>query len=700
MKVKRISFIVVVGLLLLVHGGIAAQAESPAGFTIGIEVNADGSWGVVELLGQQVNLTPESFNGLASLLGLQLTLPAQALPRESVAGLTQAGVRQLTLAMNGQRTRIWVNERFLPEVEINPTALRSLVGDTAGFLTQALTLLNGTAYVRFPSGQAIHPDMSQTVQQTTAREAAVVNSARLEATVSPAGQWLSAGGFTRDDASAAGIALPLAVDPALAAFLANYDQVAVDISPSELLVTTDSEPAIRLIWDQDSRLALAETVENFLGVSLAPQVLATAETWLADSDVSVVLHVADEPQDAVPMVDISTPIALALSGTDAPTIEGIPVYGLAPQVLGTVVRTAEFAGIDQVQACWIGGHLYWFINGMAMPYVTLGEGWFTTAIRLTGYQPLPAAGKMEQALAKVALPARIEVGSASATASVDCGAYEIAAAQAPLAINVDATWTRQSDELALGKVDLPLLVPLDLSAKVHVPGASAFIPPSLTQVAASVGPAGISANIDNVDFGIHWDSALLSNVASVAEGLGFGDVVRQAAQIVDLAEITVDIETAESVASGPEARLDTPKVVASRVPFFSAAPANNLEVATTQKPAAGSPVAAERSIRQVQQTEGRVTAQDLAVTTSQEPVLEPARAREALESATASAIDEWVVPAGGTLWDCWLQFGGSQGTEMSWPAWSDAVAAANGLQLTQDGVVLVQPGDTIRMPAQ
>ncbi len=95
-----------------------------------------------------------------------------------------------------------------------------------------------------------------------------------------------------------------------------------------------------------------------------------------------------------------------------------------------------------------------------------------------------------------------------------------------------------------------------------------------------------------------------------------------------------------------------------------------------------------------------MTAQDLAVTTSQEPVLEPAQAREALESATASAIDEWVVPAGGTLWDCWLEFGGTQGTGMPWPAWSDAVAAANGLQLTQEGVTLVQPGDTIRVPVQ
>ncbi|MFQ5596026.1 MAG: hypothetical protein ACE5HA_17935 [Anaerolineae bacterium] len=697
MYVKKVSIIVVVGLLLLAQGAIIAQAESSAGFTIGIEVEADGSWEVVELLGQKVNLTPESFNGLASLLGLQMTLPAQALPPELTAGLMQAGVQQLTLATDGQLTRIWVNERFLPEVEINPTVLRSLVGDTAGFITQAITFLNGTAYVRLPSGESIHPDLSQTITRATVRETAVVNSAQLEATLSPGGRWLSAGGFTRADASAAGIAVPLDVDPALAAFLANYDQVEADISPNELLLTTDNEPAIRLIWDQDSRLALAEIVEDLLGVSLEPQVFATAETWLADSKVSVVLHVADEPQDGAPVIDVSTPIALALNGTDAPTIEGIPVYGLDPQVMGTVVRTAEFASIDQVQACWAEGHLYWFANGRAMPYATLGDGWLTTAIQLTGFQPLPAAGKIEQALASVTLPASLAVGPEVATSPNDCDAYQTATAQAPLAINVDATWTRQSDELALGKVDLPLLVPLDLSAKVRVPGVSAFVPASLTQVAASVGPAGIFAHIDDVDVSVHWDSALLSNVASVADGLGFGDVVRQVSQVVNLAEITVDIKTAESVASSPETRLMAPDVVASRLPFFSAAPANSRDVASTQKPAATAPEAAERSVRQAGQMESRATVQDQAVTTSQEQLLEPTQTREVLESATAPAAGVCVVPAGGTLWGCWVQFGGGQGTGMSWPAWSDAVVATNGLQLNREGVAIVQPGDTIRM---
>jgi hypothetical protein len=684
MSVKWVSFVVFVGLLLLTSSGVITHAQGPESYTMGIEVNADGSWGVVELLGQKVNLTPESFNGLASLLGLQVALPTQALPPESVALLTQAGVKQLTLAMDGQTTRVWVNEQFLPEVEINPMILKGLIGDVSGLLTQALTFVRGTVYVRLPSGEGIHPDLTQTIARATAREAAVVNSAKLEATLSPEGRWLSAGGFTREDATTAGLPLPLDLAPTYAALLAKYDKIEVDITPGEFLVKADNEPAVRLIWDQDSRLALANTVENFLGIALDPQAFATAESWLEDSNVSLVLNIADEPQDGAPVVEINSPITVALNGTAAPTVEGVPIYGLAPQVMGVVMQTAQFAGIDQMQACWSGGHLYWLVNGMPMPYVTIGDGWLSTAIRLTGFQPLPAADKIEQTLSNVTLPANLSLGTASAASSSACGAYQSATAKALMAINVDATWARQSDELTLGQVNLPSLVPLDLSAKIHVPGASAFVPANLKQVAVTVGPAGFSANINDVDVAIHWDSTLLSNLAKVVDRVGYGDVVRQAAQVLGVTEITFNVESTEKVASGPEARLEpTTQAVASLMPMSPAAATTESEVATARPPAT-----------ETQEPTGRSTQ---GIEVPQEPLVQPTGTREALEPTAGPTADICVVKAGDTLWDCWLQFGGTQGTGMPWAEWSTATAKAYDLKVIRDRIVVVRPGDKITM---
>lgn len=686
MWLKRALFIVLaIALLFSAISPMVVNAEEPGGFTIGIEVNADGSWKVVELLGRKMDLTPQAFNSFAGLLGMRMNLPDQILPQRTVAVLTRAGVSQMTLAMEGQTTKVWVNDRFLPEIELNPSVVTSLVGDKAGLFTNALALVQGAAYVRFPRGEAARPDLSRTVKPA-ARESEISNSVQVAATLNSEGKWLSAGGFTRRDAAAAGIQLPLNVDPTLSAFLANYERIEVEVTPSEFVLRADDEPAVRLLWDGETRLAFVETAQDLLGAGLDPrlgagldpQIFEMAESWLQTSNVNLVLHIADEARDGTPIVEIGRPILIVLNGADAPTVAGVPIYGLDPRVEGTVMQIAQFTGIHQVQACWTQGQLGLRISGMSMPYITVSEGWLTKAIELTGLRPLSTAGKLEQALANVTVPVVLSVGEGPATPATDCGAYEVAAAEAPLAVNLEATWSRQSNELTLGKLDLPILMPLDIAAQIHVPGASAFIPASLSSITASVGPSGFSADVDGVNVAIHWDSTLLSNLAQVVDELGYGDYVRQAAQVVKTTEINVSIESAEEIATSPEARLEeTAQTVASLAPV----------AAEADEPAT---VAGVQEIVEQSVTQGKAPVE------VEEPAVE-SPVEEAMVETASHEPEVCVVPDGGTLWDCWLQFGGSEGTGLSWADWSEAVVETYGLELSSAGEPILQPGDTIAM---
>lgn len=676
---KRILFVMFLGILVLANGSTVARSQAPpGGYTIGIEVNADGSWRVAEIFGIPTNLTPETFNSLAGLFGMRITLPTAILPQQTVDFLKQAGITQLTLAMDGPTTRVWVDERFLPEIELNSQALKAFVGESGGFLMDILTLVRGSAYVRLPSDKVVSPDLSQTIRQAAVHEGAIANKVQLEATLRPTGQWLSAGGFTREDAVAAGLLLPLDVDPRFSAFLAGYDKIQVDITPNELVLMTDNEPAIRLIWDRDSRQALIETVEDLARIRLDSRVLTTIEGWLAKSRVSLALHIANEPRDGAPVVEIGTPIAVALNDTDVPTIEGIPLYGLMPQVTDAIRQTAAFTGIAQIQTCWSGDSLRWLVNGMPMPYVTVSEGWLSQAIRLAGFEPLPAAGKIEQALANVVLPVSLSVGATPTAAAGDC-AYEAATATAPFAVNVKASWNRQSDQLALEKLDLPILMPLDVAAQIHLPGVSAFVPAGLTRIAAHAGPSGFSAKINDVDASLHWDPALLNNLARVVDrlGPGYGGYILQAAQLVGTTEINVVIESREMVTSSPEAKLD--ETTLERAGLTPVAVVAELPATVTQaRGTAEPPVAQQEAVLESQVTTGESTEQKVT-----------------LEETAAPSANVCVVPEGGTLWACWLQLGGSRGTGMPWTEWSLAIVKAYGLKFDPEDLVIVQPGMTI-----
>lgn len=183
-----------------------------------------------------------------------------------------------------------------------------------------------------------------------------------------------------------------------------------------------------------------------------------------------------------------------------------------------------------------------------MPYVSAGAGWLTETLGLLGWQAFPIHQKFEQLLAETDLPLAVLVDPAAEAPTQDCGAYQVAQAPEPtLAFAVQGTWNRQQAELALDEVDLPFgalgMLPIGISAQLRFPAVVAgLVPSTISSVEASVGAGGVSATVDAVDVGVHWDAELLSNLAEVADVFGVGSTIRQAIPTLNMTEINVDIE--------------------------------------------------------------------------------------------------------------------------------------------------------------
>jgi hypothetical protein len=349
-----------------------------------------------------------------------------------------------------------------------------------------------------------------------------------------------------------GVVIP-DLQPAVMAYLAAFDSVSVDVTPSDLMLQADDQPVLEFIWDAEGRMALVGLAEKFAGFQLDPQIIDMVEPWLQSSHANVALHVADTPQDSMVDIDIGEPIAVAFEeGGLSVAGVSLPVAGLGP-----VKSTIETFGVDSAQLCWQGTELRWLVNGMEMPYVTADPGWVTKTVGLLGWKTFPIHEKLGQLLAETELPVAMALDPAALPAE-GCGAYQVAkAGEAPMAFAVEGTWNQQDGELALDEVDLPFSVfgmpPIGISAQFDLPAEiTAFVPPTIGtigSVEASLDANGLAATLDGVDVGLHWDSELLSNLATVADGFGAGATIRQVAPVLDMANIAVDIESVAPIAA-------------------------------------------------------------------------------------------------------------------------------------------------------
>ncbi|MFQ5855710.1 MAG: hypothetical protein ACE5LU_08730 [Anaerolineae bacterium] len=551
-RVLGLSTIFLVVLLLTV-GGTTAAAD-PAGLTIGLEIGADGSWKVAELFGQELELDPEAFNSVAKVLGLGFELPTRLMDPAQVAMLTQADIEQLTLALEGNAARVWLNDLQSPNVKVHLQNLQGLLPEAFvqpyGFLMQVLRFVPGAVYVRFTPAEFVRPELA--AMEVSPAKAEPVNIARLEATVNSAGRMLSVAGFTAEELALLNVALP-GIDPGVAAMLARFGKVTVDVTPSEMVLLADEQPMVELTWDAAGREKLLGMAESLGGFALDRQMVAIAEPWLESTHVNVGLHIADTSRDSTPSFTVGGPITVALEDGGMVSVAGVsvPVAGLDTGMLRNTVRAF---GIEQAQVCWRGDEVRLQVNGMPMPFVRASEGWMPKAIRLTGWQAHPMAAKLEQVLAGLDVPVALLVDPAATAPAGGCADYRVAEAPKPLmTFGVDAAWNPATAELALKNVGLPFaalgMMPMDIAAQLRLPTlVSAFVPRDLGRVKATVGGNGLSANVDGVDLNVYWDATLLENVAKLGDRLGFGFTIRQVAPLLSMAEITVDVESTAAIA--------------------------------------------------------------------------------------------------------------------------------------------------------
>lgn len=556
-------------LLFIFAGSTSTEAQNPSGLTVGLQVNPDGTWQVVELFGQSVQLDPQSFNSVAQVLGLQFGLPSQLVPPEMLAPVEQADIAQLTLALEGEAARVWVNDgRSFPSMRLHLQSVQNLLGEpyaqTYGFAKEILRFLRATLYVRFEPGDLVRPETATAPAEAGAGD--LPNTIQVGATVNPQGQVLSVAGMTQRDLNpvldAANLAIP-GIQPSAAATLAQFDKLTLNVSPSELMVLTNDQPLVEVNWDEESRMTLLDTVGMFVpGFSVDnPQIapfIDLGETWLETTQANVNLYISEAPQDELPVVDLGQPLVVAFDESGAPSVAGMEIPGVDPRMIQPTVNTIQAFGIDQAQLCWQGTEVRWLIDGMQMPYLTADAGWLTKTVNLLGWQTFSIHEKLEAFVAQTQIPLAVVLDPAAAAPTEGCGTYEIASTPAPtMAFALEGTWNRQRNELALQEVDLPFrmlgVLPLSIRAQIGFPNVvGAFVPATVDRVRATVGADGVSASLDEVDVALHWDSELLSNLAEVADGLGLGATIRQVTPILTMAEVNVDIASAEGTVASSQ----------------------------------------------------------------------------------------------------------------------------------------------------
>ena len=223
----------------------------------------------------EVTLSPE---GDVNLFGFPVA--AGAVPAETIASLQAANVQQLAVSVQPTGIYAAANGQTLPTVtwtEESLATITDLIGPMVGGADLINTLLpvvmglGPNVKVNVPVAEGATPlelpeEVTYTIQPVEANPAAPI--VRVDLGVDSAGNLTSVSGFTAEELSTLGIALP-AVPPDSLAVLrtAGVQQLLLVTEPGILHVQLDGNEALAVNYDEPSLMTTLDIATPFLGDS-------------------------------------------------------------------------------------------------------------------------------------------------------------------------------------------------------------------------------------------------------------------------------------------------------------------------------------------------------------------------------------------------------------------------------------------------
>jgi hypothetical protein len=334
----------------------------------------------------------------------------------------------------------------------------------------------------------------------------------------------------------------------------------VSVGLNGVKLAANGEDWISLAWNPAMLVEKAPVAAGLSGVQFGAAeaaVLDTATNWLADTQVTASIAIADTPKDEALTLSIGRPLMVEVAKNGAVSVEGF-FTGMALDAQ----TTATLSGLGSAAVMWNGaeGELRLATGGKPLPYLKVDEGFLPTAVEiLAGGQDLGLPISLDY-LEAVLGNTKFSVGIGTAGSAPAMSELEYKAAPAAPSLLIVPQVKVAPNGIALFGEALPLEV-IDALAGMDIGGwaglyANAF---AGNAVDVKLGPSGLRGTINGKAVTLAWDDTLRGNLVDLAVDQGgpsFGlpsnidtglikTIAKVVVGVINSAEIGVEIEVTE-----------------------------------------------------------------------------------------------------------------------------------------------------------
>jgi hypothetical protein len=558
--VLRVCSLIVAVLLLLMGtttvmaAGTGEASQATETFLVEIAVESDGQW-TLSFGGMDMGIASSTFNALSTRFGLGLASPVVDSSMLKMAA--DAGVSELAVVKEGAQTAIWINGEPLTALTVTDSAVMALTEVYVPELEGLLSWVNKTymtVILHLPSssgGQAL--DLSKALGPIVEGEPRNVVS--VAATVSPKGELLSVGGLAPSQ-----LGLPAAWFDLSLLDLLGIQEADVSVGLNGVKLAANGEDWISLAWNPAMLVEKAPVAAGLSGVQFGAAeaaVLDTATNWLADTQVTASIAIADTPKDEALTLSIGRPLMVEVASNGGVSVEGF-FTGMALDAQ----TTATLSGLGSAAVMWNGaeGELRLATGGKPLPYLKVDEGFLPTAVEiLAGGQDLGLPISLDY-LEAVLGNTKFSVGIGTEASTPAMTELEYKATPAPPSLLIVPQVKVAPNGIALFGEALPVEL-IDKLTGMYIGGWTKLYADAFAGNAVDVelGPSGLRGSINGKSVTLAWDDTLRGNLVDLAVDQGgpsFGlpsnvdsglikTIAKVVIGVVNSAEVGIEIEVTD-----------------------------------------------------------------------------------------------------------------------------------------------------------
>ena len=469
--------------------------------------------------------SPESLKEMLAQLGMALDIPE--MDSKLIAAMVDQGIGLVAIremsSEDYHELGVYVNNQLLMTVQASAgvvsTAMDQLGVDqaTGEMVTNLLKMGELRVALRFPGGDemASFADVLDTVAGAPANKITVgATLSRMPTRTN----IVSLAGVTAEEINgllntmSPGLMMPNLATTFLSDF--NIEQIDAALGANGLEVMDSSGRWVKVLCDEDSREAvygLLPVLGDLFGMALPLDATTQSmvEKVLTTTELDVTVYDASEAQEGLPELSFGKPFMVEISDEGILNVEGLPLGMMDAGALAAVMPL-------DIMINGASRDTRISVNGTAMPYLFLEEGWASTVGPIFFMEGIPWA-KVEALAENLQIELVVTTeGKAPVAGSLD---YAASGAARPFWRLVPKVAVDSKGHVGIG--DPPLRISSILEAfgvsieETVWPYVMAYGDKGRT-LSVVVGPSAIAVGVNNQTVGgLRWDVDLRANVVGM-----------------------------------------------------------------------------------------------------------------------------------------------------------------------------------------